>query len=189
MHRIEINLVANPAADSDTVSTKRRAECTCAGGLIVPDIKHEIVFDDVIVAAGQIDSLGWPSALIIVSDAADLIFLHCVGACRADGTYGDAGGRTTAAGGNPTFHIDDVAANHTDQPSRSAGTLRHNADRINLVNGTCCWVADDVVFNEQVRKHGCSSALNSYSAGGCYDVVVLDGEIICSRSGANSGGD
>ena len=65
---------------------KCRAECTCAGGLIVPDIKYEIVFDVVmIVAAGQIYSLSWPGALIIVSDSADLVFLDCVGACRTDG--------------------------------------------------------------------------------------------------------
>lgn len=189
MHRIEVNLMARPAADSNAVSAKRRAECTCAGGLIVPDIKHEIVFDDVIVTTRQIDSLGWPGLGIVVSDAADLVFLHCIGACRADGADRDAGGWATATGGNPTFYVDDVAANHANQPRRGAGTLRRNADRINLVNGPRGWVADQVVFDEQIWKHGSSSALNGYAAGGRYDVVVLDGQIICRRSAANSRGD
>ena len=51
VHRIVVNLVSGPAASADPHGAEggaKRARTRC---LIVPDIEHKIVFDDVIVSA------------------------------------------------------------------------------------------------------------------------------------------
>ena len=70
-----------------------------------------------------------------------------------------AGGRATGTQwllGLPD--VDDDRPDHADQPGRALGILCRDADRVNLVNETCCWVADRVVFNEQILEHGQGSA-------------------------------
>jgi hypothetical protein len=52
-----INVVPGAAGHPDAISGKGDAKRTRAGRLIVPDIKDEIVLDDVIVSAAQIDSI------------------------------------------------------------------------------------------------------------------------------------
>ena len=77
MHRIIINLVSGAAGHPDAVGTRGYAKCARAGGLIIPDIKHKIVFDDVIIPAGQTDSHTpgrWQD--MIVANAADLVAIY-----------------------------------------------------------------------------------------------------------------
>ena len=75
-----INFVSGAVGHPDAVSAKGDAEAVGAGGLIVSDVKHEIVFDNVIVSGSQIDSDSRIGQGIIVVEAADLVFLDCVGA-------------------------------------------------------------------------------------------------------------
>jgi hypothetical protein len=177
-----INLVPGAAGYADAISGKARVERSRAGSLVVADIEHEIVLNDVIAAAVQIDSDSRPGFGVVVVEAADLVFLDCVGADRAEAAnaHGTICGRGRGAGGNPTFHIDDIAAD-----GAGVRALRRDAAGIDLVHGACGWVADQVVFNQETREHGGGRALNSYSSRGCCDVVVLDGQIICRRPGAN----
>src|SRR6266550_1799084 len=162
-----INFVSGAVGHPDAVSSRGYAEAVGAVCLIVSDIRHEIVFDNVIVAGSQIDSDSRIGQGIIVVEAADFVFLDCV----------DASGviRENISGGcNPTFHIDDIAPDHAGQWIGCSGTLGRDTHGINLVNGTCCRVADVIIFNEQAREDCGGSPLNSYAAGGCRNIVVLD---------------
>src|SRR5262245_38908062 len=51
VYRVEVYLVSSPATGSDSHRPEGGAERARAGRLIIPDIEHEIVFDDVIVSA------------------------------------------------------------------------------------------------------------------------------------------
>src|SRR6266545_7172637 len=73
MHRVMINPVPGATGHPDSVSAKGGAKPTGAGGLIVADIKKEIVMDNVIATAGQINPVSRPRLDIIVSDAADFV--------------------------------------------------------------------------------------------------------------------
>jgi len=172
-----INFVSGAVGHPDAVSAKGDAEAAGAGGLIVSDIKHEIVFDNVIVSGSQIDSDSRIGQGIVVVEAADLVFLDCVGASGATNCPNANGVIREKIGGgcNPTFHIDDVAPDHAGQWVGCSGTLGSDTHGINLVNGTCCRVADVVIFNEQAREDCGGRALNGYAAGGCRNIVVLDG--------------
>ena len=145
-----VDLVPGAAGHTDAVCAKARVECTQAGGLIVPDIEHEIVFHDVIASATQIDSNSGKGLRVIIPNAADLVFLDCIGAgVRADASNADGAirGRATGIEGNPTFHIDDVAPNRTGQRVRRARALRGNAARINLIHSARSLIADEIVFD------------------------------------------
>src|SRR4030095_4553021 len=76
VHRIIINLVSGAAGHPDAVGAKGCAKPARASGLIVPDIKHKIVFDNVIIPAGQTDSVSRPGRRIIVANAADLVAIY-----------------------------------------------------------------------------------------------------------------
>ena len=145
-----VNLVPGAAGHTDAVCAIVRVECTRAGGLIVPDIEHEIVFHDVIVSATQIDSNSGIGLRVIIPNAADLVFLNCNGAgvrAYAANTDGTICGRVICTEGNPTFHVDNVAPNRTGQRVRSARALRGNAARINLVHSAGSRIADEVVLD------------------------------------------
>jgi hypothetical protein len=150
VNRVVINFVPGAVGYPDAIRAKAGAKSSLAGGLIVPDIKHEIVFHGVIASATQIDSNSGKGRGIIVSSAAHLVFLDYIGAgVRADAPNADGTicGRGAGAEGNPTFHVDDVAPDRADQRVRSAGALRGNAARIDLVHSARNRVADEVVFD------------------------------------------
>ena len=125
--------------------------------------------------------------MIIVSHPADLVFLDCVGAGCADPANADSGicRRSGGTSTNPTFDVDDIAADDAGQRICGAGTLRRDGAGIHLVYGARCRVADEVVFNQQTREHGRGGALNSYAARGCGNAVVLNRQIVRRRSRAN----
>src|SRR4029077_17731493 len=109
VHRIEVDFVPGAARHADPVCAKVSAEAAGAGGgLIVPDIKHEIVLDDVIVSPTQINSARSKGLGIIVSDATDLIFLDCVGALANSTDCPNTDTSIGVAGvvRNPAFHVD-----------------------------------------------------------------------------------
>jgi hypothetical protein len=145
-----INFVPDTVGHPDAIRAKAGVKCSRAGGLIVPDIKHEIVFHDVIASATQIDSNSGKGLGVIIPNAANFVFLNRAGAgVRADAANADGSicGRGTGAEGNPTFHIDDVASDRARQRVGGAETLRGNAARINLVHSACSRIADEVVLD------------------------------------------
>src|SRR5258705_13242385 len=103
-----INFVSGAVGHPDAVSARGDTEAVAAGGLIVSDIKHEIVFDNVIVSGSQIDSDSRIGQGIIVVEAADFVFLGCVGASGGTKCFTAKwviGGKNWG-GGQTTLHPD-----------------------------------------------------------------------------------
>ena len=71
-----IDLVAGARGHPNTKGAKGGAKPTRARGLIVSDIKDEIVADNVVTAATQVDSKCGPGRPVVVSDATDLVSLN-----------------------------------------------------------------------------------------------------------------
>src|SRR5205814_9840401 len=71
-----IDLVAGARCHPNTKGTKSSAKTARASGLVVSDIKDEIVSDHVVAAAAQVDSECGPGPPVVVSDAADLVSLN-----------------------------------------------------------------------------------------------------------------
>jgi hypothetical protein len=190
VHEIKVNFVPGAASHPNPVCAKGRVEAASAGSLIITDIEHEIVLDNVIVSADQINSLSRQGLDIVASHTANLVLLYRVSASRrgVDTPNTDGGIRAESIGGNPTFHVDDVATNYPGQRVRRTRALRSDADRINLVRVARCRVANEVVFDQQTREHARVSSLNSDRPGGCHDVVVLYSQIVGRCPGADGCG-
>src|SRR4030095_13140086 len=126
---------------------------------------------------------------IIISDAADVVLLNCIGAGPADCPNADTRiGVTIGAVRDPTFDEDNIPTDDTGQWVRGTRALRGDPDRIDLVHGASGWVTDEIVFDQQPREHSGSRAMNGYRAGRCGDVVVLYGQIVGRRPGSDGGG-
>src|ERR1043166_2220332 len=123
MYRIMINLMADSGTDSDSGGAETRRKSAGPGGLIVPDIGNKIVLDEMAISASQIDSVGGPGLLVVVSNTIDHVLFDDVSACGTDHSNTDAGSLRTDGRGNVTLDINRIAPDHPDSGSSCAGSL------------------------------------------------------------------
>src|SRR5205085_2930942 len=77
VNRVVVDLVPPSGSGPDAVCAEGRASASEARRLVVPDVVHEVVLDDVVVATAHVDADGGPRVRGVVVNARDPVLLHC----------------------------------------------------------------------------------------------------------------
>ena len=176
---VVVNLVARAARDADAGGGEGRAVETARRG-VEGDVLDEVVADDVIRAAREVDAVRHPEVGRVVFRTVDLIALDRERTGRADAAdINRTVGRTRAAG-EKTFDVNGVAGN------RAVGrALRRDADRIDLVNCAGCGITDQVIADRQTRKDCGRATLHGDAASAGRDAVIVNQQIRGGSSRTN----
>src|SRR5437762_3764341 len=167
--------MARSARDPNAVCTKCGTESTRARRLVVDHTGNEIILDDMITAAAEINTERAPCLRIVVSNAVDDVAIDQE--CSRRVVDADVDAVCRGARRNETLHPDRITRDHTVRR-----TLRRNADGINLIDSTCRLVANSITADLQTREYGRGRTVRRYTAGHSRNTVVVYQQISSGRA-------